>query len=109
MAGRKIRDEADARRCLRAVACAGGDAVGWARAHDVDARSLRAWRMNLERRGTGGRPDRALQVVELVAAPPTSTKPPGRYLLSLGGVQVEFDDGCSGETLTRIVQALRAC
>ena len=109
MAGRKIRDEADARRCLRAVAGAGGDAVGWARTHDVDARSLRAWRMNLERRGTGRRPDRALQVVELVAAATTATKPPARYLLAVGDVQVEFDDDCSGATLTRIVQALRAC
>jgi len=109
MAGRKIRDEADARRCLRAVACAGGDAVGWARAHDVDARSLRAWRMNLERRGTGRRPDRALHVVELVAATPTPTKPSARYLLSVGDVRIEFDDDCSGATLTRIVQALRAC
>ncbi|MBM4280270.1 MAG: hypothetical protein FJ137_05775 [Deltaproteobacteria bacterium] len=35
------------------MAVAGGDAVGWSRAHGVDARSLRAWRMNLDRRGTG--------------------------------------------------------
>jgi hypothetical protein len=41
MAGQNIRDEADARRCVRAVAAAGGDTVGWSREHGVDARSLR--------------------------------------------------------------------
>ena len=51
MAGRKIRDEADAHRCLRAAGSAGGSDVEWANAHGVDARSLQAWRMNLGRRG----------------------------------------------------------
>ena len=106
MAGRKIRDEADARRCLRAVAAAGGDTVSWSRERGVDARSLRAWRMNLDRRGTGR--SQALQVVELVATAPVRPAA-ARYVLSVGDVAVEFDDACSGETLARVVRALRAC
>ena len=50
MPGRKIRDESDARECLAAVRVAGGDRVAWAREHRVDARSLNAWRVALERR-----------------------------------------------------------
>jgi hypothetical protein len=103
MAGRKIRDEVDARRCLRTVAAAGGDTVGWSREHGVDARSLRAWRMNLDRRGTGR--SQALQVVELVTATPAQASV-ARYVLSVGDVAVEFDDACSGETLARVVRAL---
>ena len=106
MAGRKIRDEADARRCLRGVAVAGGDAVGWSRAHGVDARSLRAWRMNLDRRGTGR--SQALQVVELVTVTPAQAAV-ARYVLTIGDVAVEFDDAFSGETLARVVRALRTC
>ena len=107
MAGRKIRDEADARRCLQAVAAAGGDAVRWTRAHGIDARSLRAWQRNLARRG--GRQSRALQVVELIAAPSPVSRPAARYVLTVCDAHLAFDDACSGETLTRVVRALRAC
>lgn len=107
MAGRKIRDEADARRCLQAVAAAGGDAVRWTRSRGIDARSLRAWQLNLERRGAGR--SRALQVVELVAAPEPTSRPAARYVLTVCDAQLEFDDSCSGDTLSRVVRALRAC
>ena len=104
MAVRKIRDEADALRCLRAAGSSGGSDVDWAHAHGVDARSLRAWRMNLGRRGAqkGG-----LRLVELVPTAPSS--PGARYVLSMGDVRVEFDDGCSVDGLLKVVRALRAC
>lgn len=104
MAGRKIRDEADAHRCLRAAGSAGGSDVEWANAHGVDARSLQAWRMNLGRRGSHkGR----LRLVELV--PTTPSSPGARYVLSRGDVRVEFDDTCAVDTLLKIVRVLRAC
>ena len=106
MAGRKIRDEADARRCLRAAGSAGGSDVDWAHAHGVDARSLRAWRMNLGRRRADNEPSR-LRLVELV--PTTASSPGGRYVLSMGDVRVEFDDACAVDTLLKIVRVLRAC
>ena len=101
---RKIDDEDDARRCLAAVNEAGGDAVSWARANRVDARSLNAWKVNLERRST-----RKPMLVELVPAPTPRTSTAARYALVLGDVRVEFDDACSGETLGRVLQVLRAC
>ncbi len=63
MPGRKIRDESDARACLRAVEASGLERSRWARQHGVDARSLNAWRLNLARRevSTG-----AVTFVELV-------------------------------------------
>lgn len=102
---RKIDDEDDARRCLAAVKVAGGDAVAWARANGVDARSLNAWKVNLERRAA-----RKPMMVELVPAPArTSSAVMARYALVVGDVRVEFDDACSGETLGRVLQVLRAC
>ena len=44
---RKIADETEARRCLRAARLAGLSAGEWARARGIDGRSLNAWRMNL--------------------------------------------------------------
>ena len=41
--GRKIDDEADARRCLSAAKRAGKGAGEWARSLGIDGRSLHAW------------------------------------------------------------------
>lgn len=97
----KIRNEADAAKCLAAVERSGGDCVEWARAHGIDARSLNAWKVNIGRRGT-----KKTRLVELVPARPASR---GQYALEVGGVRVEFDDGFAPETLQRVVQALRSC
>ena len=104
---RKIRDEADARACLAAVRTAGGDRIAWAHAHGVDARSLNAWRVALERRGAKRRAAAAPKLIELVSlsAPHTAA----RYVLDVGGARLEFDDSCSADTLQRVVRALRAC
>lgn len=48
---RKIDNQNEARRCLRAAERAGLTAGEWAREHGIDGRSLNAWRMNLARRG----------------------------------------------------------
>jgi len=100
---RKVKDEDDARRCLAGVKAVGGDAVGWAREHGVDARSLNAWRMNLARR----RPSAAPRFVELVAAP--SSRSAARYAVVVGDVRVEFDDHVEVATLLRVLQVVRAC
>ena len=52
MSRRKIEDEAEARRFLLAIETEGWDIRTWARAHDVDGRSLHAWSINLARVGT---------------------------------------------------------
>lgn len=106
MRRRKIRDEADARACLAAVRAAGGDAVAWSRAHGVDARSLNCWRVNFGRRAKAPKND-AIALVELVPVPPARTS--GRYVLDLGIARLEFDDGCSADTLRRVVMTVRGC
>ena len=52
MAGRKIINEQDAIRCLQGVKSERSSLGKSAQAHGVDGRSLHAWRMALERRGT---------------------------------------------------------
>ena len=118
---RKIDDETEARRCLRAAKLAGGSAGEWARAHGIDGRSLNAWRMNLAGRGaprttaaprrsrpTPPRPAHAL--VELVPAAASATDVAGgRYVLEIAGARLEFDDHCSLATLRRVLEALRSC
>lgn len=104
---RKIRDEADARACLAAVRAAGGDRIAWAHAHGVDARSLNAWRVALDRRAAKRRAAAAPKLVELV--PSSVPRSAARYVLDVGTARVEFDDACSAETLQRVVRALRAC
>ena len=61
MAGRRIRDVDDAREIIDAAAASGVPETEWARAHGIDGRSLRAWRLNLGR-GT----QRRIGMVELV-------------------------------------------
>ena len=53
---RQVEDEAEARRCLLAAKRKGLSAGEWAREHDIDGRSLNAWRVNLELRGASAQP-----------------------------------------------------
>jgi len=115
--GRKITDEREARRCLAAAKRAGVSAGEWARARGIDGRSLHAWQMNVERRGTSAGPRRRKRkvattrgLVELVpAAHGVSVVAAGRYVLEVAGARVEFGDDVSVATLRRVLEALRSC
>ena len=107
MRRRKIRDEADARACLAAVRATGGGRVAWSHAHGVDARSLNAWRVARERRGSTTRRAGVPALVELVSTSPR--RGAAQYVVDLGAARIELDDLCSADTLQRLVRALRAC
>jgi NCAIR mutase (PurE)-related protein len=116
--GRKVEDEREAVRCLRAAQRAGLSAGAWGRAHGVDGRSLHAWQMNIERRRTpvfsrkrAPKLERAAHaLVELVpAAAPAPAVAAGRYVMDVNGVRVEFGDDVSVATLRRVLEALRSC
>jgi len=115
--GRKITDEREARRCLAAAKRAGVSVGKWARARGIDGRSLHAWQMNVERRGTSaGRRRRKRKapttrgLVELVpAAHSVNVVAAGRYVLEVAGARVEFGDDVSVATLRRVLEALRSC
>ena len=116
--GRKIDDEREALRCLRAAERKGVSAGEWARAHGVDGRSLHAWQMNIARRGTSApvrRKKRAKvrqatrALVELVPAAMPVVQGPGRYTLVVGGARIEFGDDVAVTTLRRVLEALRSC
>ncbi len=118
--GRKIEDEREAVRCLRAAERKGLSAGDWARAHGVDGRSLHAWQMNLARRGMtwpakrrksppSKRRSATHALAELVPAPTPVAQQSGRYALVVGGARVEFGDDASLATLRRVLEALRPC
>ena len=109
---RKIHDERDARRCLRAARTAGLSPRDWAHANGVDARSLNLWRVNLRWQPETAEPVSAL--VELVPVGPKSSDvrsgPDGaRYVVELAGARLEFGDDASPATLRRVVEVLRTC
>lgn len=116
--GRKIEDEREAVRLLRAAERSGLSAGEWARRHGVDGRSLHAWQMNIARRGTKApvrrkrRPKAAPAahaLVELVPAAQAAGVGRGRYALVVGGARVEFGDDVSTTTLRRVLEALQPC
>lgn len=103
MAGRKIRDAAEARGCFAEVA-EGQTRAEWARANGIDPRSLHAWWLNL-----GGRRPRSrtpsLRLVELVPA----AAPAARYVVRVGAMTVEVDERFDEATLGRLLRVLAAC
>lgn len=97
---RKITDHQDARDCLDAWQTSGQDLGEWARAHDIDGRSLHCWKLNLGRRRAG-------HLVELV---PTATpRSDARYLVRFDGVELELGDDFRDDTLRRLLRGLTAC
>lgn len=111
MAGRKIRDEQDARRCMAAAKRAGISRGEWARQNGIDGRSLFAWGKNLERGGRSGRakgsrpPRKRLGLVELIAEDRT----PSRYIVRHGQVAIELDEHFDEQVLVRLLKVVTAC
>lgn len=107
MAGRKVFNEQDARRCLAAVKASRRELATWAREHGVDGRSLNLWRVNLERRGAVRVRAAAPRMLEVVVAPAHAARAP--FVLRIAGVELEvgasFDEGA----LRRLVGLLKSC
>ncbi len=105
---RKIENEREARRCLKAAAAAGLSAGEWAREHGIDGRSLNAWRINLARSVTSElETSTPLRLVELVAAP--IARDDARYLVRVRDLAIELGPDFDDDTLVRLVRALRSC
>lgn len=101
---RKIRNAAEARSCLAAADGSGLTRVQWARANEVDARSLHAWHLNLTR-GERPRPVAPLRLVELVA----SRKPSAGCRVRYGDFTVDVDAAVDHDVLVGVLRALVAC
>lgn len=113
MSQRKVRDGADARACLKAVEASGMTLRAWANAHDMDGRSLHAWRMNLAR----GAPPQARRgraaLVELVPQRPLGEPITGDarspYRILCGGMAVEVDAHFDEGVLRRLLGVVASC
>jgi len=106
MAGRRILNEQDARRCLAAAKSSRDGLAAWARAHGVDARSLNCWRVNLKGRRSVPRV-LAPKMVELVPAMVTAAHAP--FVLHIRGVELEIDENFDEQSLRRLVGLLKSC
>lgn len=109
MAGRKVFNEQDARRCLAAVKSSRVDLGTWARAHGVDGRSLNLWRANLARRGAVRVRAAAPRLVEVVVAPTPGGAPRAPFVLRIGGVELEVGTSFDEGALRRLVGLLKSC
>jgi hypothetical protein len=109
MAGRKVFNEQDARRCLAAVKSSRVDLGTWARAHGVDGRSLNLWRANLERRGSVRVRPATPKLVEVVVAAAREAGPSGPFVLRIGGVELEVGSSFDEGALRRLVGLLKSC
>lgn len=108
MAGRRIINEQDARRCLAAARSSRGGLAAWARGHGIDGRSLNAWRVNLESRGVPRPRALAPKLVELVPAP-TAVAARTPYVLHVRGVELEVGDDFNEQALRRLLGLLKSC
>jgi hypothetical protein len=96
---RKVRNDEDARICLEAAEASGLPRADWARRNGVDARSLNAWRVNLEHWRQQPR------LVELVASRPASA----RYTVRYGDFEVEVDEQFEADVLRRLLEVVASC
>jgi hypothetical protein len=101
MPGRKIRDRADAEACLAAAASSGLARVVWARNNGMDARSLNAWRLTLDRES-----HRGVRLVELVAS---ARVDPTRYVVRVGDLEIEVDERFDDDVLRRLIAVAASC
>lgn len=101
--GRKIGSADEARAALEAADRSGGERAAWARANDINPRSLNAWRLNLQR-GQRSAP----RLVELVAAATYLPSDAGCRVLC-GDFVVEVDADVDEDVLVRVLRAVRAC
>ncbi len=106
MSRRKLRDADEARRCLDEAATSGLSRPEWARANGIDARSLNAWRMNLER--AQHRDGQAPRLVELVTVEPVTVEPV-RYVVHCGELAVEVDHRFDDDVLRRLLGVVASC
>lgn len=105
MAGRKIRDAAEARASLAEAESSGLERAEWARRAGIDARSLNAWRLNLERREARAP---GVGFVELVPSG-CFDGPSARYVVRCGALEVEVSDDFDDATLHRLLRVVAAC
>ena len=101
MSCRKVSSAAEARECLAEVAASGLARAEWARRNGVDARSLNAWRLNLEPSSARREPT----FVELTTLP----APVSRYLVRVGDLAVEVDEHFDDQVLRRLLRVVASC
>ena len=111
MPERRIADERDACSCREAVASSGLTRREWAHAHGIDARSLNAWRVNLERRAAASM-NTPPRLVELVAREEPTASPnsvASGVRIDVDGLVIQLDRGFDSEVLLKVLNLVAPC
>lgn len=106
MPGRKIHSAAEAHKLLNTAARSGLERAVWARQQGIDARSLNAWRLNLERRSRPKGEAGPLRPVELVEQPVVATDP---FRVGCGAFIVEVPPSFEDAALARLLKVVSTC
>lgn len=108
MQRRKVRDAEEARQLLIDVELHGMTRRELCRDRGVDARSLNAWRVNLERKSGPGRASPPVRLVELVVEkPPVAAS--SSFRVWHGDFAVEFDGAAEAEVIRKVLWAVSQC
>ena len=99
---RKVRNHEDAHSCLEAARASGLARAEWAHRNGVDARSLNAWRITLDRPRRRPQPPRLVELVPGEA-------PAARYVIRCGAMAVEVDDRFDADALRRLLGVVTSC
>lgn len=109
MAGRKIRDEADARTCIARVEASGLAPRAWAHRYGIDGRSLRAWTLNLSRTGRPARAEIAPRAALVELVPTRGTTARTACVIRIGAASIDVAPGFDEATLQRVLRVLASC
>lgn len=105
--GRPVRDEADARALLAAIATSRVPLARWCEENDVNRWSLYHWRSKLDQQDRAGhRPALRLAEVDLPAPRPPAA--PLSIVLP-GGLRVEVPADFDEDALLRLLRVVAAC
>lgn len=102
---RKIKDRADAEKCLKKWRKSGLSMSDWATENRVDGRSLNAWLQSMKRQAAVARGKQAM--VELVPRP--VSQPQARsFIVRAGGFEVEVPADFDADALARLLAVVRS-
>ena len=99
---RRVADQGDAERLLEEWQSGRQKFKDFCADRGVDGRSLRCWRINLDRRHAP-----AVRLVEVTPRAATAVR--STYRVIVGEVTVELDDAFREDTLARLLEVVGRC
>lgn len=109
VAGRRVRDEGEARAALAELGASGLSLGEWARQRGLQGRSLHAWRLILDHKRKGRSPRSDVRFVEFLAPVPPQPKIEPVYVIHVGALRVDVRGDFDADVLRRLVAVVASC